>query len=64
MKVIGSRIEIPNTDENVIRVNELYGKTHKIQAVKGVNVDLRNLSSGESVCYGDGKTYHFLLTKK
>ena len=46
------------------RVNDRWGKTHTIAKIMGTDVDLRNLKDGESVCYGDGKTYHFLLTAK
>lgn len=34
-----------------------------ITAVPGVKVDLRKLADNESVIYGDGKTFHFKLTK-
>jgi len=49
-------------DSNLIKVKEKYGKTHKIQAVKGTNVKVHKLANNESVCWGDGENYHFLLT--
>jgi len=51
--------------EDLKRVKERYGETHTIEKVvhKG-RIDLRKLKPGESVCAGDGKTYHYKLTKK
>ena len=46
------------------RVNDKWSETHTIEKRMGTDVDLRHLKDGESVCYGDGKTYHFLLTAK
>lgn len=40
-----------------------YEGTHMITAVHGVKIDLRKLQLNESVVYGDGKTFHFKLTK-
>lgn len=41
-----------------------WGKTHTIEKIMGTHVDLKNLKNGQSVCWGDGETYHFRLTKK
>lgn len=41
----------------------LYGKTHKIEKRFGTEVILETLEDNQSVCYGDGGTYHYLLTK-
>lgn len=45
---------------------DFYNKhegTHMITAVLGIRPDLRKLKDNESVVYGDGKTFHFKLTK-
>lgn len=41
-----------------------YAGTHVIIAVHGVRVDLTKLKPNESVCYGDGRSFYFKLTKK
>lgn len=41
-----------------------YRKTHKVEKRKGTEVDLRNLEDNQSVIWGDGETYHYLLIKK
>jgi hypothetical protein len=41
-----------------------YGDTHFIEKIKGTNCDFSNYKSNQSSCYGDGKTYHFKLTRK
>lgn len=45
-------------------VVQKWGNTHDIQKVWGTRVVLSDLPEGVSVCYGDGETYHFQLTKK
>lgn len=40
-----------------------YEGTHMVSARLGTKVDLRKLKPNESICYGDGKSFHFLLTK-
>lgn len=37
--------------------------THMVTPVLGTRPDLRKLKDNESVCWGDGKTFHFKLTK-
>jgi hypothetical protein len=64
MNVIGSNFKLSDDDENVIKVRERHGKTHHIEAVIGTQPILDRLSKGQSVCWGDGKTYHFRLTPK
>lgn len=49
-------------DENLKKVREKYGKTHTIEAVKGTKVVLAKLAKNQSVCWGDGESYHFRLT--
>ena len=49
-------------DENLKKVHEKYGKTHTIEVVKGTKVVLAKLAKNQSVCWGDGESYHFLLT--
>lgn len=46
------------------RIKELYGETHTYMKVSGVVCNLDSLHFGQSVCWGDGETYHWLLTKK
>lgn len=50
--------------KNFVGIWQKYGETHTITARLGLKVDLRKLAPNESVCYGDGETFHFLLTKK
>ena len=45
------------------QVIERWGKEYDITKVTGTEVVLSNLKSNQAVCYGDGKTYHFVLTK-
>ena len=40
-----------------------YRDTHQVFKRKGTEVDLRNLEYDESVIWGDGKTYHYLLKR-
>lgn len=40
-----------------------YEGTHMVTARLGTKVDLTKLKDNESICFGDGKTFHFLLTK-
>lgn len=42
---------------------EKYEGTHTVTARLGTRIDLTKLSDNQSVVYGDGKTFHFLLTK-
>jgi hypothetical protein len=44
-------------------VFEKYKGIAKVEAIQGVKVDLRRLHPDESVIYGDGKSFHFKLTK-
>ena len=41
-----------------------WGKTHTIKKVIGTEIQLGNLNKNESVVYGDGKTFHWLITLK
>lgn len=43
---------------------EQYHTTHKVEKRKGTKPDLSKLKKNQSVCYGDGKTYYVLLTKR
>jgi hypothetical protein len=51
-------------DEDYKKVYEKYGKTHLIEKRMGTKIDMTKLKDDESVCWGDGKSYHYLLTKK
>ena len=45
------------------KVYALYGETHKIKMRPGCEVNLQHLNDNESVCMGDGESYHWLLIK-
>ena len=51
-----------NDNEWTVRYN--WGETHNIKRVKGVDVNLQDLWEGQSIVYGDGETFHWLLTEK
>lgn len=51
-------------DEHDRRILERYGKTHIIDRVQGVKVEMNQLQENQSVCWGDGKTFYYLLTEK
>lgn len=53
-----------SNDVNWLKVNERCGATHHIEKVMGTEVDLTKLKDNQSVCWGDGETYHFRLTEK
>ena len=61
-KILDSRMVLSADDENVKKVREKYGKTHTIEAVKGTKVEMAKLAKNQSVCWGDGESYHFRLT--
>lgn len=63
IQISGSSLFIQTSDKNWIRVQRLYGSTHNVEPVLGVKPDLRLLADNQSICWGDGKTYHFRLTK-
>ena len=46
-----------------LSIEEKYKNTHTVKKRQGTEVDLRHLNENESVIWGDGKTYHYLLTK-
>jgi hypothetical protein len=60
--VVGSSLFLSADDKNLKKVREKYGKTHKIEAVKGTKIDMTKLTDNQSVCWGDGESYHFRLT--
>lgn len=60
--VVGSSLFLSADDENLKKVREKYGKTHTIEAVKGTKVVMAKLAKNQSVCWGDGESYHFRLT--
>jgi hypothetical protein len=60
--VVGSSLFLSDNDENLKKVREKYGKTHTIEAVKGTKVVMSKLAKNQSVCWGDGESYHFRLT--
>lgn len=60
--VVGSSLFLSADDKNLKKVRDLYGNTHKIEAVKGTKIDMTKLADNQSVCWGDGENYHFRLT--
>jgi hypothetical protein len=64
IKIEGSDLFIDDTHADYIKVMEMYGATHDVTPVIGTQPDLRRLKSNESVVWGDGKTFHFKLTKR
>ena len=60
--IVGSSLFLSADDENLKQVREKYGKTHIIEAVKGTKVIMAKLAKNQSVCWGDGESYHFRLT--
>jgi hypothetical protein len=61
--IIGSDLFLSDNDTKLNRMRAMYGKTHNIEAIKGTNVDMSKLEKNQSVCWGDGETYHFRLTE-
>jgi hypothetical protein len=47
-----------------LQVKHKYEKTHYVEKVFGTEVDLTTLNKDQLVIWGDGATYHYLLTKK
>jgi len=45
-------------------VIDKWGRDYYITKAMGTEVVLSTLKENQAVCYGDGKTYHFVLTKK
>lgn len=64
VKVKNGELLLPITDKNYLNVVDLYGKKYNIEPVCGTNPKLKLLDKNQSVVYGDGETYHFLLTEK
>lgn len=47
------------------KMEKLYGKTHTYKRVYGnLSPDITKLKNNQSVCWGDGKTFYYLLTDK
>ena len=61
-ELLASSLSLSADDENLKKVREKYGKTHTIEAVKGTKVEMAKLAKNQSVCWGNGESYHFLLT--
>lgn len=51
-------------EKDRLKIKRLYGKTHKITKIMSTKIYLGNLGDNQSVCYGDGETYSWLLTRK
>lgn len=46
------------------KIKALYGKNYTYEKIYTTEVNLSQLTKNQSVCFGDGKTYYWLLTKK
>lgn len=46
------------------QIGKLYGETHHYQKLHQLGVDLSKLQENQSVVWGDGKSYCWLLTEK
>lgn len=58
------RLDLEAIRRDFPQVWAMWGDTREITPRPGTKIDLRKLGPGESVIYGDGKSFHFLLTKK
>lgn len=53
------------TEEQIKTFEEKYKDTHTIERVStSLECDLTKLKDNQSVVFGDGKTFYFLLTEK
>ncbi len=43
---------------------EKYGATHSVDKRMGCDIDLRTLKENQSVVYGDGETYIWIITER
>lgn len=53
----------PELLADIQKMEDKFGKTHTYERIMGVQPKLSELGITQSVCYGDGKTYHWRLTK-
>jgi hypothetical protein len=60
--IVGSDLYLSADNEQFRIVREIYGHTHRIEAVIGTKVNFTQLTDNQSVCWGDGANYHFRLT--
>lgn len=56
----GDKLIFNEIDEWIFKSE--YGKIHTVESVKGTKVIMAKLSKNQSVCWGDGESYHFRLT--
>lgn len=69
-ELISLPLELPVSQENgggdvnYKKVYDKFGKTHTIEKRMGTSVNMEELKDNQSVCWGDGISYHFLLTEK
>lgn len=47
-----------------LEVEKKYGRTHNIKLVKTAKIDLKNKDPKDIACWGDGKTYHWVVSPK
>lgn len=52
------------TEKELSRLIEKYGKTHNIEKVAADKNLIHKLKPGQILAYGDGKTYHYIITPK
>ncbi len=48
----------------IAKVMEKYGGTHTMRKMMGTEPDLTTLDPNQTVAWGDGETFYWLLTKK
>lgn len=60
--IIGSDAVLLPDNLHYLAVKEMYGATHEIEVIYGTKAKMSNLGPNQSVCYGDGKSFHFRLT--
>ena len=63
-KLVPGNYPVALTDPNYLLAFNAYGDNNTIESVKGTTVILSKLKDNQSVICGDGKNYHFILTKK
>jgi hypothetical protein len=61
--VVGSSLVLPADDPTYLNAKERFGATHKIEVYAGTTPLLSALKPDQTVCWGDGKSYHFRLTE-
>jgi hypothetical protein len=53
-----------SAEKELQKIVEKYGKTHTIEKVAATKNLLHKLKDTQILAYGDGISYHYILTKK